>query len=129
VTAEGERVEGVRKVGFIVRHAGDAPETATLPFILANGAMAMGAEPVVILQEEGVRLAVRDGASAVAVPDWTPLEDLFAALVDAGYRIMACGPCLAKRGIAEEDLRDGVFIGGAGMVVQAMLECENMLTY
>jgi predicted peroxiredoxin len=122
-------VDEMKKVGFVVRHASDDPETATLPFMLAVGAMAMGVEPVVILQNEGVRLGVKGYAETVSSEGMQPLEALMSAILEAGHRIMVCGPCTAKRGIAEEDLRDGVFVGGAGMVVTAMLECENMLTY
>jgi uncharacterized protein len=118
-----------KKVGFVVRHADDDPETATLPFMLAMGAMAMGVEPVIILQEEGVRLGVKGFADRVHADGLPPLDALLSAVLDSGYRVMVCAPCLAMRGIEEHDLREGVFIGGAGMVVQAMLECENMLTY
>lgn len=118
-----------KRLGFVVRHAEDDPETATLPFMIATGAMAMGVVPLLILQNEGVRLGVKGYAERVTAEGLQPLESLLQAILGSGYRIMACGPCLAKRGIAEEDLREGVFIGGAGMIVEAMLECENMLTY
>jgi uncharacterized protein involved in oxidation of intracellular sulfur len=122
-------VSETRKVGFVVRHADDEPETATLPFMIANGALAMNAEPVVILQGEGVRLGVKGYAERVSAEGLPALEPLLAALLDSGYRIMVCGPCMELRGYSEDDLRDGVFVGGAGKVVEAMLECANMLSY
>jgi uncharacterized protein involved in oxidation of intracellular sulfur len=118
-----------KKVGFVVTHAADEPELATIPFMLATGAMSMGVEPVVVLQAEGVRLAVAGGAEAAAAEGLAPLADLMQAMLAAGYRIMACSPCLATRGITEDDLIPGCFIGGAGQVIQSMLECENFLTY
>jgi len=118
-----------KKVGFVVTHAADDPELATLPFMLATGAMTMVVEPVVILQGEGVRLAVPGGAEAAAADGLAPVADLMAAVLAAGNRIMVCSPCMANRGISEEQLLDGCFAGGAGLVIQSMLECENFLRY
>lgn len=118
-----------KKIGLIVTHASDDPEMTTLPFILATGAIAMGVEPVVILQREGVRLAVAGGAEAAVAEGMTPLPDLVDAVLGAGYRIMVCAPCLAMREIPEADLLEGFYLGGAAVIVQEMLECENFLRY
>jgi predicted peroxiredoxin len=42
-----------------VTKADDDPEIATLPFILANAGMAMDVTPVIVLQSNGVMLAVK----------------------------------------------------------------------
>ena len=118
-----------KKIGLAVTHGADNPELATLAFVLANGAMAMDVDPVVVLQAEAVRLAVPGGAEAATAEGFPPLADLMAAVLSAGHRIMVCSPCLASRGIAEEQLLEGCYVGGAGIVVQAMLECENFLRY
>ena len=118
-----------KKIGLVVTHAADHPEMATLPFMLATAAIAMHAEPVVILQSEGVRLAVPGGADAAAAEGLAPVADLMAAVLGAGLRIMCCGSCLKTRGIAEDQLVEGCYAGGAGNVVEAMLECENFLRY
>ena len=118
-----------KKIGLVVTHSADDPELATLPFMLATAALAMDVEPVVILQSEGVRLAVAGGAQAAAAEGLAPVADLMAAVIEAGFRIMCCASCIATRGIAEEDLVEGCFVGGAGLVVEKMLECENFLRY
>lgn len=120
---------GASKVGFIVTHSADDPEMATLPFILANGAMAMNVDPVVILQAEGVRLALPGGSEAVSAEGFPPVADLLTAVIGAGHRIMVCSPCLSARNINEEELLDGFYVGGAGIVIQAMLDCENFVRY
>lgn len=117
------------KIGLVITHAEDDPEMATLPFIIANGALAMNVEPVIILQGEGVHLATRGGADVVIADGLAPLGDLMDAVLGSGLRIMVCSPCLATRGIAESDLRDGCYVGGAGIIVEAMLECKNFLRY
>ena len=118
-----------KKVGFVVTHASDETETATLPFMLAVGAMSMDVDPVIILQAEGVRLAVPGGAEAAAAEGLAPVADLMAAVLASGNRIMVCSPCMTNRGITEDQLLPGCFVGGAGQVVQEMLECENFLRY
>jgi uncharacterized protein len=118
-----------RKVGFVVTHGADDPELATIPFMLATGAMTMNVDPVIILQGEAVKLAVEGYASKVTAEGMQPLEDLLVTVLEGGHRIMLCSPCMLKRGIGEDELREGFFVGGAAMVVAAMLECENMLRY
>jgi predicted peroxiredoxin len=118
-----------KKVGFIATHAEDDAEKATLPFMLATGAIAMGVTPMIVLQAEGVRLGVKGHAERVAAEGLPKLETLLAALIESGAPIMACSTCMQSRGLSEDDLREGVSVGGAGKVVEAMLECENMLSY
>jgi predicted peroxiredoxin len=118
-----------KKIGLVVTHSADQPELATLPFILATGAMAMGVEPLIFLQGEGVRLALPGGAESAAAEGFAPLGDLMGAVLSAGHRIMACSPCLGSRGITEDQLIEGCYVGGAAIVVEAMLECENFLRY
>lgn len=118
-----------KKLGFVVTHAADDPEMATIPFILATGAMTMDVEPVMVLQGEGVRLALPGGAEAAAAEGLAPVADLMGAVLGAGHRIMVCSPCIATRGISEDDLIEGCYVGGAGIVVQAMLDCENFVRY
>lgn len=118
-----------KKMAFIITHSTDDPERATLPLMLANGAITMGAEPVVVLQAEGVRLAVKGFAAGVAVEGMEPAEDLVAGIIGSGYRIMVCSPCLSRRGHVEGDLREGTYIGGAAKLVEILLECESSVVY
>jgi len=83
-----------RKIGLVVTHSANDPELATLPFMLATAALAMDVEPVVILQSEGVRLAVAGGAQAAAAEGLAPVADLMGAVLAAGHRVMVCGSCM-----------------------------------
>ena len=47
------------KVAIIATHGPEDPERATLPFVMANAALVMETEAVVILQGNGVLLAGR----------------------------------------------------------------------
>jgi len=121
--------EMAKKIGLIVTHAGDDAERATLPFMIATVALTMEVEPFVVLQGEGVRLAVKEQAEAVRAEGLSPVDSLMQSVLDAGHSMMVCSPCLATRGISEDELREGCYVGGAAKIVEAMLECENFLTY
>lgn len=117
------------KIGFIITHSSDDPERATLPFMIAAVSPAMDVEPMFVLQAEGVRLAVKGFAETVQAEGLTPLETLLAAQIEAGAPFMVCSPCLATRGIGEDDLREGTFIGGGAKVLEMLKECQNVVVY
>jgi uncharacterized protein involved in oxidation of intracellular sulfur len=56
--------------------AGEEPERATFPFVMANAAQAMDVEAVVVLQGDGVYLAKKGYADDISVPGFTPLKQL-----------------------------------------------------
>jgi len=118
-----------KKIGFIVTHSADKPEIAALPFMMAAVAPVMDVEPVIVLQAEGVRLGVKGFAASIGSDGLPPIEDLIAEQIAAGTKIMVCSPCLAARGLGEDDLREGVFIGGAAKVIEILLDCVNVVTY
>lgn len=118
-----------KTIGLVIKHAGDEPEVATLPFMIATVAQTMDVGLFIVLQGEGVRLAIKGGSDAVRAEGLSPLEDLLGAVLASGTRIMVCSPCLTTRGYTEDDLREGFYVGGAAKIVEAMLECENFLSY
>ena len=118
-----------KKIGLVITHAGDDPEVATLPFMIATVAQTMDVELFIVLQGEAVRLAIKGYAEDVRAIGLSPLEDLLRAVLASGVQIMVCSPCLATRGYTEDDLREGCYVGGAAKIVEAMLECENFLSY
>jgi len=72
------------KIVFIATHAGEDPERATFPLLLANAAQAMDVEAVVVLQGNGVYLAQKGYADKVSVPGLTPLKQLVESYVANG---------------------------------------------
>jgi uncharacterized protein len=64
------------KIVFIATHAGEDPERASFPLMLANAAQAMDVEAVVVLQANGVYLAQKGYADNITVPGFTPLKQL-----------------------------------------------------
>lgn len=118
-----------KKIGLVIKHAGDAPEIATLPFMIATVAQTMDVDLFIVVQGEAVHLAVKGGSDGIHAEGLSPLEDLLAAVLASGVKIMVCSPCLTTRGYTEDDLREGFYVGGAAKIVEAMLECENFLSY
>jgi predicted peroxiredoxin len=94
------------------------PERATLPFVVANAAVASGVDATIVCTIDGVNLGVRGGAQGIEAPQMAPLAQLFDAFVSAGGRVWLCSACTKPRGIGEEDLADGVQIVGAATIVQ-----------
>jgi predicted peroxiredoxin len=68
--------EKKEKIVFVATHAGEDPERAGYPLMLANAAQAMDMEAVVILQSDGVYLAQKGYADNITVPGFTPLKEL-----------------------------------------------------
>jgi predicted peroxiredoxin len=124
-----ESVMTAKRIGLVITHAGDEPEMATLPFMIATVAQTMDVGLFIALQGEGVSMAVKGGTDGVHAEGLSPVEDLLSAVLASGTQIMVCSPCLTTRGFTEDDLREGFFVGGAAKIVEAMLECENFLTY
>ena len=76
------------KIVFIATHAGDDPERASFPIMLANAAQSMDVEAVVILQSEGVYLAKKGYADDITVPGFTPLKQLIDSYVANGGKFL-----------------------------------------
>lgn len=53
------------RIVVIGTHGGEDPDRATLPFVVANAALAMDVKVTVILQGEAVKLAVKGGAEKI----------------------------------------------------------------
>ncbi|OGS55315.1 MAG: hypothetical protein A3K60_00490 [Euryarchaeota archaeon RBG_19FT_COMBO_56_21] len=65
-----------KKMVIIATHGGEDPERATIPFVMANAALATEIDVTVILQTTGIWLAVKDYASHVRAEAFPPLDYL-----------------------------------------------------
>jgi len=118
-----------KKITYIATYGEDNPEKATIPFILANAAMAMDVTPVIVLQSEGVRLALKGYADKVHFKEGISLKQLMDNYTGAGYQLLLCGPCVEKRKLNEKDFIEGAIIVGAARVTEEVLSSANVLTY
>ncbi len=118
-----------KKITYIITYGDDNAEKATLPFMLANIAMTMNVTPVIVLQSNGVMLAVKGFAENVHFKDGISLKQLVDNYLEAGNKLLLCGPCFEKRNLKETDLLDGAMIVGAARVTEEVLSSVNVLTY
>jgi len=118
-----------KKITYIATYGDDNPEKATIPFILANGAMAMDVIPVIVLQSNAVMLAVKGFAEKVRFKEGISLKQLISNYTEAGYKLLLCGPCVEKRNLSEKDFIDGAMIVGAARVTEEVLSSVNVISY
>ncbi len=118
-----------KKITYIITYGEDNPEKATLPFMLANVAMTMDVTPVIVLQSNGVMLAVKGFAETVHFKDGISLKQLVDNYLEAGNKLLLCGPCFEKRNLTEKDLLDGAMIVGAARVTEEVLSSVNVISY
>jgi predicted peroxiredoxin len=119
----------VEKIVYIVTHAGEDPERATFPFMLATAAQAMDVEAVVALQGVSVFLAKKGYLEHVAAAGLPPLKDLVGKYLEAGGKILVCTPCVRDRHIEESDLMEGTELIAAARLNQEILSANATLVY
>jgi predicted peroxiredoxin len=117
------------KLVFVVTSAEEQPERATVPFVLANAALAMDVEAIVVLQTMGVYLGMKGYARHVHAAGFPPLQDLIESFQEGGGKIYVCDPCIQSRQISPEDLIEGARIVAGATLVDAFLDAKNVAVY
>ena len=117
------------KIVYIATYAGENPEKASLPFVLANGALAMEVEAVVVLQSTAVFLAKKGYLDNVFAAGLPALKDLVKSFLDQGGQLLVCVPCIRERKIEEADLISGARPVSAAALTQEILEANATLVY
>jgi uncharacterized protein involved in oxidation of intracellular sulfur len=122
-------MEEKEKIVYIVTHAGEDPERASLPFVLANAAIAMDVEAVVALQGTAVFLATDHCLEHVFAAGLPPLKELVDNYTEAGGRLLVCTPCIKERQIEESQLIEGAIPIAAATLTQEVLSANATLVY
>ncbi len=122
-------MEKENKVVYVLTHAGEDPERATLPFVMAMAGLTMGVKPVMVFQGNGVYLAQKGYADHVSAANLAPLSDLMDGFVEAGGRLLVCVPCLKARKIPESDLVPGCELTAAAALNAEILSAAASLVY
>ena len=117
------------KIIYIGTFAGENPEKASLPFVLANAALALEVDAVVALQGTAVYLAKKGYLENVFAAGLPPLKELVESFLEQGGRLIVCVPCIRERKIDESDLIDGAKpVAAAGLTLE-ILEANATLVY
>jgi predicted peroxiredoxin len=118
------------KILYIATCAGDNPEKAAMPFVMANAALAMDIKAAIVLQGNGVYLAHK-GYVDTMLPagGFPPVKELLDSFLELGGELRVCVPCIKSRNIAESELVAGAQTTAAGALNVEILESNAVLVY
>jgi predicted peroxiredoxin len=121
--------EQADKVVVIVTHGPDDPELATIPFMMANAALTVDKEAVVILQGTAVQLAKKGVYEHVLAAGLSPLEELLKSFLAGGGKLLICTPCIAQRKIEVSQLIEGAEAIAGARVIKETTTASAVLSY
>jgi uncharacterized protein len=121
----------VEKNLYIGTCAGENPEKAAMPFVMANAAMAMDIQATVCLQGNGVYLALKGYTDTMmSAGGFPPLTKLIHEFLELGGKLIVCAPCVKKRNMNEDDdLIEGASITAGGALNLLAMESTAVLVY
>lgn len=122
--------EKEEKIFYIATHAGDDPEKAAMPFVMACAALAMDIKATVCLQGNGVYLAQKGYVDTMLPSGGFPhVKELVQNFLELGGNLGVCVPCIKARNIPETDLIDGAKTTAAGAVNVEAMESDAVFVY
>jgi uncharacterized protein involved in oxidation of intracellular sulfur len=121
----------IEKNLYIATCAGDNPEKAAIPFVMANAAMAMDVQANVCLQGNGVYLALKGYPETMVSPGgFAPIPKLISEFIELGGKLLVCAPCIKERNIdGDKDLIDGATITAGGALNLLAMESKAVFVY
>ena len=121
----------VEKILYICTNAGENPEKAAMPFVMANAAMAMDIQATVCLQGNGVYLAYNGYADKMPLPGGFPsMRKLLDEFLELGGKLLVCVPCIKERNIDEKtELVEGAKTTAAGALNLEAAASKAVLVY
>jgi len=117
------------KIVYISTNGPENPEKASLPFVLANAAMVMEVETLVVLQGPAVFLAKKGMLDHVHAAGFAPLKELMESFSEQGGKLVVCVPCIKERKIDEVDLIEIAVQMAGGTLTEEMLSANATLVY
>jgi len=122
--------EKEEKILYTGSCAGEDPEKASMPFVMANAALAMDVKATVVLMGHAVYLAQKGYVDTVLPGGgFPPLKELVANLLELGGQLKVCIPCIRGRDISESDLVEGAETVMAAAVTVEALEADAVMTF
>lgn len=118
------------KILYIATCAGDNPEKAAMPFVMANAAMAMEIKATVVLQGNGVYLAQKGYVDTMLPAGGFPsVKELLASFMELGGELKVCVPCIKERNIEESELVEGSQTTAAGALNLEAIKADAVMVY
>lgn len=111
--------EGTAAYLFVVTNFDREPDLAAAPLVVANNALAAGADVLVWLTHDGVELAKKGQAERVQPQSFPNLGELLGSYTAAGGKIGVCPPCAKTRGLTDENLHaDAKWMGAQALLAE-----------
>ena len=119
------------KILYIGTFAGENPEKAAMPFVMACAALAMDMGAVIALKGNGVYLAQKGYVEKMAKPGgFPPMVKLLNDFLELGGKLLVCVPCIKERNIDEKtDLVAGASTTAAGALNVEAIEAKAVFVY
>lgn len=114
---------------YLCTHGPDDAERATLPFAMAIGAQATDMAVTLVLQSDGVLLAVAGEAEQVSARGMAPLKEQLDEFVSNGGKLLACSACLTARQVSTDSLLEGVEVVSAARLSAEFSGAANVVCY
>ena len=110
--------------------AGEEPEKATMPFVMAVAALAMDIKATIVLQGNGVYLALEQYRKNMLPGGGFPnIDKLINDFLELEGELLVCNPCIEERNISESDLIQGAQITAAGKLNIAAIKADAVFVY
>jgi uncharacterized protein involved in oxidation of intracellular sulfur len=96
------------------------PDRAATPLVLANSALAAGADVLVWLTVDGANLGRIGAAQGLKPKSFPPVAELLDAFAQNGGRIGVCPPCGKTHGVTDENLLPNAqWMGAVAVLAEA----------
>lgn len=96
------------------------PDRVATPLVLANSALAGGADVLLWLTVDGAALGRRGAADKLVPKSFPPVAGLFKTFIENGGRIGVCPPCGKTHGVTDENMiGNGEWMGAAAVLAAA----------
>lgn len=94
------------------------PDRVATPLVLANSALATGADVLLWLSLEGVNLGRKGAADRLVPPrSFPPVADLLKTFAEQGGRIGLCPPCAKTHGVTDDNrVQNSEWMGAAAVL-------------
>jgi len=122
--------EKEEKILYFCTHAGDDPEKAAMPFVMASAALAMDIKTILVLQGQGVYLALKGYVDTMPKPGgFPPMAKLLSDYLELGGELRVCVPCIKDRNIDESNLVEGARTTAAGELNVEAMAADAVFVY
>lgn len=108
-----------QKYLFTVTSFDADPDRVATPLVLANTALAGGADVLLWLSLEGVNLGKKGGADPLIPRSFPPVAQLLKTYIEQGGRIGLCPPCAKTHGVTDENrVPNSDWMGAAAVLAE-----------